>query len=164
MKGERSMAGYTKLFTTLLDSTVWVLESKETRLVWITMLLKKNQQQVVECSVPGLAQAAGVELAECEAALKRLMEPDPYSKTREHEGRRIKEVEGGWLVLNGAAYRDRMTADDRREYKRMKQREYRSKNTGLPLPGETAAVRAMDRGDEAGAQRIQHEALPKGAQ
>jgi len=47
------------------------------------------------------------------------MAPDPYSRTKDHEGRRIKECDGGWFVLNGEKYREKMNEDERREYKRI---------------------------------------------
>lgn len=131
------MAGYTKLFSSILDSTVWQ-ESKETRLVWVTMLVMKNRNQIVEASVPGLAKRAGVAISEAEMALERLKEADPYSRTQEHEGRRIKDVDGGWLVLNGEKYRDKMSADEVRAYKAQKQKEYRLRKKSNPMGGERA--------------------------
>ncbi len=135
------MAGYTKLFQSILDSTVWQ-ESKETRLVWVTMLVMKNRNQIVESSIPGLAKRAGVEIPEAEAALQRLKSKDPYSRTQEHEGRRIEDVDGGWLILNGQKYRDKMNPDEIRAYKAQKQKEYRlrKKTHGGPLAGEKAFV------------------------
>jgi len=124
--GNHPMSGFTKLFSSILDSTVWQ-ESKETRLVWVTMLVMKDRRQIVESSVPGLAKRAGVEIFECEAALEKLRAPDPYSRTKENEGRRIQDVEGGWLILNGEKYRNAMSADERRAYKAAKQREYRER-------------------------------------
>lgn len=118
------MAGYTKIFTSILDSTIWQ-ESKETRLVWITMLAMKDGRQIVEASIPGLAVRAGVTTAECEMALERLRAPDPYSRTKDHEGRRIRDVDGGWLILNGALYREKLSPDERKEYKRKWQADYR---------------------------------------
>ena len=120
------MSGYVKLFGSILQSTIWQ-ESKETRLLWITMLTMKDGRQVVEASVPGLARAAGITTEECEGALARLMEPDPYSRTQEHEGRRIEKVDGGWRILNGEKYRQKMGVDERREYKRMKEAQYRAR-------------------------------------
>lgn len=110
--------GFTKIFESLLDSTVWQ-ESKETRLVWIAMLLMKNRLHVVEASVPGLARRAGVTLEECDVALGRLMAPDPYSRTTDFEGRRIEAVKGGWKILNGEVYKLKMGPDEMREYKRV---------------------------------------------
>jgi hypothetical protein len=54
---------------------------------------------IVEASIPGLANRAGVTIEETEAALKSFLSPDPYSRTKDYEGRRIKEVDGGWLLL-----------------------------------------------------------------
>ena len=131
------MAGYTKLFSSILDSTVWQ-ESKETRIVWITMLVMKDRRQVVEASVPGLAKRAGVTIDEAEMALERLRTPDPYSRTQEHEGRRIENVDGGWLILNGERYRDKMSADEVRAYKAAKQKEYRKRKKDNIVNGDCA--------------------------
>lgn len=136
--------GFTKIFESLLDSTVWQ-ESKETRLVWVTMLLMKNRNHVVEASVPGLAKRAGVTLAECEAALERFRQPDPYSRTKDYEGRRIEDVAGGWKILNGEAYRQRMSPEERRAYQAAWMKEYRKRKkssaNGAACLGAQQAIR-----------------------
>jgi hypothetical protein len=106
--------GYTKLFGTLIASSVWQ-EDLITKVVWITMLAMQNKEHVVEAAIPGLANLAGVSRDDCERALKKLMAPDPDSRNKDHEGRRIKEVPGGWLILNGEYYQNLMSADDRRK-------------------------------------------------
>ena len=50
-----NMTGYTKLFGSIVDSTIW-RESKETKIVWITMLAKANKEGIVEASLPGLGK------------------------------------------------------------------------------------------------------------
>jgi hypothetical protein len=126
-----NMTGYTKLFGSIVDSTIW-RESKETKIVWITMLAKANRDGLVEASLPGLADASRVSLDECIEALKCLSSPDKYSRTKLHEGRRIQEVDGGWIILNHSKYRAKMNADERREYFRLKKQEQRSpKNVHL---------------------------------
>lgn len=138
--------GFTKIFESLLDSTVWQ-ETKETRLVWITMLLMKNRLHVVEASVPGLAKRAGVTVPECEAALARFLLPDPYSRTKEWEGRRIEVVDGGWKVLNGEAYKQKMGPEERRAYQAAWMREYRKRRKGLIREAECdGAAAAIDVG------------------
>ena len=122
----RVMAGYTKLFGSILESTIWQ-EAAHIRLVWITMLALVDRTGVVNASVPGLAHRAGVSLKEVEEALEKFMEPDPYSRSSENEGRRIERVDGGWLILNYAKYRAKYSEEDRREYKRVKQAEYRAR-------------------------------------
>lgn len=121
-----SMAGYTKLFSSILASTIWG-EDDKTRIVWITLLAMAGKNGVAEGSAPGLANMARVSLQECEAALAKLSAPDKYSRTTEHEGRRIEAIDGGWLLLNHGKYRAKMNADERREYNRLKQEEWRAK-------------------------------------
>ncbi len=105
------MANYTKLFSSILHSTIWQAPD-HVRLVWITLLALKDRDGVVEASVPGLARAAGVSLTATEQALALLMAPDPYSRTPDHEGRRIVAVDGGWSVLNHDKYNDKSSAEE----------------------------------------------------
>ena len=114
---------YTKLFNEIITSTVWG-EPGHVRLVWITMLAIKDIRQEVQASVPGLAHFARVSVEQCREAIKVLESPDPESRTKDFEGRRIKPIEGGWLVLNGDKYRDKMSKEDLRRYNAGKQREY----------------------------------------
>lgn len=116
--------GYTKLFSSIIASTIW-REDDKTRIVWITMLAMKNERHVVEASLPGLADMARVSLKECEAAIAKLEAKDKYSRNQTHEGRRIEKCDGGWTILNGEYYRHKMGEDDRREYQRIYHRSYR---------------------------------------
>jgi hypothetical protein len=144
------MSGYTKLFSSILDSTIW-RESKETKIVWITMLAKADKNGLVESSLPGLADAAKVSRQECIDALKVLGSPDLDSRTKAYDGRRIQEVEGGWLILNHNYYRNKMNLTDRREYQRAWQQQNRA-NKKKPNrkaqweAGESAYVRAKENG------------------
>jgi hypothetical protein len=98
------MSGFVKLQSSILQSTVWQ-EPDHIRILWITMLALKGHDGVVEASIPGLADAARITLEECENGLNRLTSPDKYSRTKAHEGRRIEEIDGGWLILNHEKYR-----------------------------------------------------------
>jgi hypothetical protein len=120
------MTGYTKLFASIVHSTIWRAPN-HIRLVWVTMLALANRDGVVEASIPGLADAARVTLEECEEALEALMSPDPYSRTKDHEGRRIEEADGGWLLLNYAVYRDRMSKEHQRELARKRKQRQRNR-------------------------------------
>lgn len=115
---------FTKLFNSILDSTIWQ-EPPSTKLVWITMLAMSDRNGEVHASIPGLAKRAGVTLQECESALVCLRSPDKYSRTQEHEGRRISDIDGGFRLLNHGKYRALLSAEERREYNRKKQAEYR---------------------------------------
>ncbi len=132
--------GYTKLFSSIVASTIW-REDDKTRLVWITMLAMKNERHIVEASLPGLADLARVTIKECELAIGKLESKDRYSRNQGHGGRRIAKVEGGWLILNGEYYRHQMSLEDRREYQKIYHRDYRKKKKvkqGTPIVGEVA--------------------------
>ena len=138
------MSGFTKLFGSILDSSIWQ-ESKETRLVWITMLAMSDRNGVVNAALPGLADRAKVSVEECGKALKVLSSPDKWSRSTEFQGKRVELIEGGWKLLNHAKYRAKLSAEERAQYKAEKQREYRLK--GKPLPGEVENVRKFADGE-----------------
>jgi hypothetical protein len=119
------VAGYTKLFSTIVTSTIWQ-EDKETKILWVTMLATADADGRVDGSIPGLAHLAHLTIAECEKALKKLMSPDSYSRSKEFEGRRIKEIDGGWQILNYQKYREKNQTRDK-EYFRIKQQKHRQK-------------------------------------
>jgi hypothetical protein len=123
------MPGYTKLFNSILASTVWN-EAHETRIVWITLLAMTDRDGRVEGSVPGLAVLARVTVDEARQAIARLCAPDPDSRSLEQEGRRIVPIDGGWLVVNHAKFRQHLSTDERREYQKLKQRGYRATKRG----------------------------------
>lgn len=108
---------YTKLFSSITASTI-VSEPLATRWLWVTMLAMADQNGDVFGSVPGLARIANIELPACEAALDRFKAPDEWSRTKDNEGRRIVEIDGGWRLLNHGKYRAIRDPADRREYMR----------------------------------------------
>lgn len=116
---------FVKLFNSILDSTIWQ-ESKETKLIWITMMAMSDRNGEIHASIPGLASRTGVTLAECEAALTCLLSPDAYSRTKTDEGRRIAVIDGGWRLLNHGKYRALLSAEERKEYNRVKQQQHRA--------------------------------------
>jgi hypothetical protein len=118
--------GFTKLFNSIVTSTIWQ-EDDQTRIVWITMLALCDRYGDLSASIPGLAKVANVSIEATEAALAKLKQPDKYSRTKEHEGRRITEIDGGWHVFNYEKYRDMLNAEERREYKAVKERERRAR-------------------------------------
>lgn len=120
------MITYAKLFSRILDSTIW-REDDKTRILWITMLAMADKDGIVECTIPGLADRAKISLDHCETALARFQAPDKYSWSKDEEGRRIREVEGGWFLVNHGKYKALLSLEDRRERDAARQRNWRSK-------------------------------------
>lgn len=118
---------YNKLFTKILDSSIW-LEDDATRIVWFTFLAAMDQDGFAQfASVKNLAHRARVSLDACEKALGVLEGPDSDSADPDHEGRRIERVDGGWMILNAAKYRDLVT----REVARARTRERVAKHRAM---------------------------------
>lgn len=92
------------------------------------MLALSGPTGKVKAAVPGLANAARVSLEECERALVKFESPDQWSRSKAHEGRRIERIDGGFQILNYDYYRNNIQAEERKEYKAQKQREYRKKD------------------------------------
>jgi hypothetical protein len=107
--------GFTKLFSSIVTSTIWS-EDSDTRVVWITLLALADEHGVVTTTIPGLSRVAGVPLDKCEQAITRFMGPDKYSRSSEFEGRRVKSVDGGFLLLNHGKYREVRSEAERRAY------------------------------------------------
>ena len=114
------MSGFTKLQASIIHSTIW-REPDHIRIVWITMLAMADSKGRVEGSVPGLADIARVSFENCQLALLRLSSPDPWSRDPDNEGRRIKAIRGGWLILNYMKYRDPLSTERVRRYRARKQ-------------------------------------------
>jgi len=120
------LMGWSKLYNTIVLSSIWS-EDDHTRLLWITMLALADSKDCVWASVPGLAKAANIPLDSCLKAIKVLSEPDPYSRSKEFEGRRIKIIDGGWFILNRRKFIEQDYEDKRREYNRRYYHQVRKK-------------------------------------
>lgn len=95
---------FVKIDCGILDSSIWV-ESTNTRIVWITMLAMADQTGLVHATAPGIASRSRVSLSDTRIAIEVLEKPDRDSKSLEDDGRRIKRVDGGYLILNYEKYR-----------------------------------------------------------
>lgn len=119
--------GYSKFFSTLLDSTLWD-EDHATVRVWVTMILMADQDGVVLARTPGIAKRARVSMEECEKALKVFSSPDPHSKSRDQEGRRALETDEGWQIVNYEKYRDMMSEGESKAKNAERQARFRDRH------------------------------------
>ena len=117
---------YTKLATSILTSTIW-MEDDQTRIVWLTLLAMADKNGEVQASIPGLANVARVSVESCDAAIEKFLSPDPYSRTKDDEGRRIEEIRGGWSLINHAEYRELASDEDRKRKAAERQQRARDK-------------------------------------
>lgn len=120
---------FTKLNHKIVGSSIWA-EDSDTKVVWVTMLALADKNGLVDYTLPMLARVAGVELEKCQAAIEKFMGPDPHSRTKDNDGRRITESDnGGWILLNYKKYHEsEMERAERvREQTRERVRNHREK-------------------------------------
>ena len=120
------MAGYTKLFSDILTSSIWLTDTS-TRIVWITMLAMKDKDGFVKGSVGNMAHMARVTTVEAKKAIDALESPDEDSTTADNEGKRIERVQGGWIVLNHELYKAKLSDNPDAEKARERMRKFREK-------------------------------------
>jgi len=118
------MNNYTKLFGSILSSTIWS-EPHPTRILWITMLAMSDKNGEIHATIPGLARFANITIPECEAAITKFMQPDPYSRTPDMEGRRIEKIDGGWALVNHDKYRQMASKEEQKRSHAERQKRYR---------------------------------------
>ncbi len=111
--------GFVKIYGSILESSIWS-EDPWTRLLWVTMLAMADPDGEVMASVPGLARRANIPVEECRTALGVLSSPDKEDRSKVEEGRRIREIPGGWLLINYQRYRDMRTEEQAAKAERQK--------------------------------------------
>lgn len=157
---------YVKLDTGILDSTLWA--NRDERDMFVTSLLLAEPKEITEPTeqievdrieptgfvVPpgwyGFVPAAGIGIARRALvavqdgieALRRLGSPDPESRTAAHDGRRMVRVDGGYLILNFMAYRDKdhTAAARARRYRERKRHGVTSRDSSLAVASAVAVA------------------------
>lgn len=119
------MERYTPIFSRIVDSSLWI-EPDYVVKVFLTMLAKKDSDEIVRGSAFNIACWAKKTEAEVLDALKILSSPDTKRlEPQPFEGRRIEKVEEGWKLLNGEKYQQEMQKINLRRRKTELQAQYR---------------------------------------
>ncbi len=118
---------YVPIFSKIVDSSLWS-EPDFVVKIFITMLAKKDRDNVVRGNAFNIGAWARKTEKEAMDALKILAAPDTKRVEKQaNDGRRIEKVADGWLILNAEVYQNLMRQANRREYQRIKQAEYRDR-------------------------------------
>jgi hypothetical protein len=111
---------YGKTFTTLWEGSM--VGQADPQLVFIFLFCHCDRSGFVEAHPAIVSAKTGLPMARVKAALAFLEEPDPDSRSKAEDGRRIIPIEddhvSGWKVVNYEYYRGLRRAEDRREYHR----------------------------------------------
>lgn len=152
------MNNWVPIWNGLVDSSLWQ-EPDHVFRVFVAMMTLKDADHIVRLDTWKLARRIHMdkEFAKVTNALEVLAAPDKLRPDQEFEGRRIKRVDEGWLILNADKYREMMKKEMERARNRAAQAAWRARQKEKKVPpekGAAAHLRAMDRGDAKGAEKI----------
>jgi len=95
-------------------------------------ILSNTRDSHVEINPVILATILGCTTAEVQEGLDYLLAPDPSSRTKEKEGRRLIQTgEFSYFVVTYEKYRAIRNEEDRRDYMRQYMRDYRAKDASV---------------------------------
>ncbi len=109
--------GWNPLDESLLSSSL-LAEGPDVVATWALLIASANRQGESHLTVPFIASVLRISEERVEAAFAVLTSPDRRSRNKEQDGRRIIQVEDGWLLVSHAKYREkasRMKAAERQE-------------------------------------------------
>jgi len=102
------MAGYTPLYDHMLDGTLfgkWPHTG-----IWACLLSRVSREGTIDEVPELLAAKIGVDVETLMRCINDFMQPDPHSRTPDHDGRRLALIDPsrpwGWVVLNHSKYKE----------------------------------------------------------
>ena len=104
--GFQIAVGFTKLDENLDGSSIF-READDVFKVWMLILSKARRDGVAPISAVFISSITGKSDDDVERCLVVLESPDPRSRSKNDEGRRISRIDGGFFVINHAKYRER---------------------------------------------------------
>lgn len=120
---------YAKLFTQIFDSSI--ADNWKHRHVFEDILKLADQEGIVDMTPEAIAARTRMPIEMVKAGIAHLESPDPRSRTKDQEGRRLvrldPEREWGWLIVNYTKYREIKKQTDRKAYMADYMRKYRQK-------------------------------------
>lgn len=103
------MSSYTPVFNSVFDGTMcgkW-----PTLPVWLTLLPLADRHGRIDMTLQAISARSGWPIDLLRQAIDELMQPDPDSRSSDHEGRRLIPLDNsrnwGWIVVNHAKYAEK---------------------------------------------------------
>lgn len=126
---------FAKIFVQIFESSI--AENYNARHVFMDLLVLADSDGVVDMTPESIARRTNAPLVTIKEAIKVLSNPDPKSRSKDEDGRRIVSLDPkrdwGWQIVNYAHYRAVRDEEKRREYFReYRRKERESKRTGKP--------------------------------
>jgi hypothetical protein len=122
------MKSWTPLWSGIVESSLWE-ESGDVVKVFMTLLARKDFDHISRLTAYNIHKLCNIDEVKVLEILKILASPDSRRKEQQQfDGRRIKPVEDGWLILNGEKYRKMVSEEMRKNRLRKAQAAWRARN------------------------------------
>lgn len=125
---------FAKVFAQIFDSSI--ADNWKHRHVFEDLLKLADRHGIVDMTPEAICARTRLPREMVDEALEALSNPDPRSRSKEENGRRIvlidPERSWGWRIVNYLKYREMRTEFDRTAYMRDYMRDYRALNSVKP--------------------------------
>lgn len=145
---------FAKVFGQIFDSSI--AEDYNCRRMFMDLLVLADSEGAVDMTLEAISRRTNVPIAEVEKYIKELCQPDPMSRSKLHEGKRLIPLDSerpwGWQIVNYHHYREIKDEEARRSYFRDAKRKERKKkrlsltgvdNNGQLLTSASASASAL---------------------
>jgi hypothetical protein len=121
---------FAKVFEQIFDSSI--AEDWQVRHVFEDLLKMADINGVVDKTIEAVARRTNIPIEIVQRAIGELEKPDPESRIKDHEGRRIMRLDDhrswGWFIVNYKHYRDLSSKEQQREATLARVTAFRNKN------------------------------------
>lgn len=122
---------YVKVFKSMFDGSLH--GQFDATVVFLAMLVIAEREGIVDMTPQAIAARCGYPIGIVQRGIIELEKPDPLSRSPDDDGRRIVKLDPeirpwGWRIVNYEKYEKIKSAEEKREYFRVKQAEHRSKD------------------------------------
>jgi len=121
---------YGKLFEMMYDGTL--VEDWRALVTFQQMIILCDADGVIDMTPQAISRRTGIPIEHIKAGIEVLEQGDPYSRSPDEDGRRIKRLDDhrpwGWYIVNHDKYKNRRDADEVRARNRERKRRQRERD------------------------------------
>jgi hypothetical protein len=108
---------YTKVFRSIYEGTL--SDDWQALVTFQQLLILSDQNGVVDMTLAAIQRTTGIPLDILKHGMEALEQPDPQSRSRDMDGRRIARLDAhrdwGWFIVNFQTYRELQEREDKRK-------------------------------------------------
>lgn len=137
---------YGKIFDSIYEGTLY--GQWEALVTFQQMIVLCDADGMIDMTPHAIAARTSIPLKIIEKGIAVLEDPDPFSRTPDHEGRRIELIDAhrpwGWHIINHAKYLGLQDADMVRAQTRERVRKHRAAKAGVTVTDGNGSKRHID--------------------